>query len=236
MSERDLVFESYDRGYNEARARFDADDLDSAVALAQNMLDDSSLPRYHRIKLLLLMSAAVDDWEEVASMLDDAHRLWTMTRMFHREGENEEADTLLTDLRQSLDSLIAQHAADRPKEDEEEGEYGEEQEIEEPMEEDVEETITQGRSDEGGDVDMNEVKKEEKLSGAGAEGISMLEETSNEGGDVKSSEVKQETSVSSAQTPSLGTITDRTKLPFQSPVIPTKYVIPQMRDDTSKGR
>ena len=50
-------------------------DLDGAVALAQNMLGDSSLPRYHRIKLLLLVSVVAEDWEEVAEMLDEAHRV-----------------------------------------------------------------------------------------------------------------------------------------------------------------
>lgn len=104
---------SYDRGYKETRALFENDDLEGAITQAEELLKNNDLPRYHRIKLLMILVASLDDWWEARRHLESANMLWQMARNNFPIGESAEADASLAKLRPTLDSLLEEHAAER---------------------------------------------------------------------------------------------------------------------------
>lgn len=53
----DLVTESYNRGYNEARALYEDEKLEEAIATAEAMLEDSGTQHASIFKGYLLMAA-----------------------------------------------------------------------------------------------------------------------------------------------------------------------------------
>ncbi|KAK5757637.1 hypothetical protein LTS12_012239 [Elasticomyces elasticus] len=114
MASISAVGPDFDEEYNEARGLFDNDDLVGAIDKAQNLLDDSTLPRYHRIKLLLLLSASVSDWHEVDTLLEEARTLWRLARRCIGANTSADAEHVLAVLRESLDTLQAQHEAEDP--------------------------------------------------------------------------------------------------------------------------
>lgn len=113
MANRDAVIQRYTRGYNEVRAHYDADELDEAVTKAEELLQNFDLPRYNRIKLLTLVAAAIDDWDEADRLLETADTLWHMARQFRPVGG---ADPIMEELREDLDAIQADHEAARPEE------------------------------------------------------------------------------------------------------------------------
>ena len=67
--EVETVFQSFLKRYNEARAFYDSDKMEERVATAQDLLQETSLPRYFRMKSLLLIAACVDSWYEAQDFL-----------------------------------------------------------------------------------------------------------------------------------------------------------------------
>lgn len=56
--------------HNEARALFDSGRLREVIRKAQEFLDEAVLPRYHRVRTLLLLSTCVKSWQDTQDCLD----------------------------------------------------------------------------------------------------------------------------------------------------------------------
>lgn len=80
MERSDAVMARYQRGYDAARTLYENDQLDEAVEEAEKMLADGDLPRYHRIKLYLLVALCLDDWIEADDLVERAESQWGMAR------------------------------------------------------------------------------------------------------------------------------------------------------------
>ncbi|KAK4963119.1 hypothetical protein LTR10_000747 [Elasticomyces elasticus] len=129
--EGDKVHQSWDAGYNEARALYDADKLEEAMEAADELLNtpglqqvanapasadkNAGLPRYHRIKCYLLIAASVNDWEEAEELLRRADINWQMARMYIGEqGPDPGGEAALGELRGAIDHVRVEHQKERP--------------------------------------------------------------------------------------------------------------------------
>ena len=162
MPKRSKSLVAYDRGYNQARRLFDNDQLDEAVDIACDMLDDNGSPRYHRIKLLLLVAASAEDWWDVDQYLEQAQTLWLMARRFNPVGADEAVDAAMQELRGSLDTVQADHDSKRPDD--------------EGVNEDIDEELGLADIDREEDVDVDVLAGEEK----GGEEVEMADEEERE--------------------------------------------------------
>ncbi|KAK1019881.1 hypothetical protein LTR54_000525 [Friedmanniomyces endolithicus] len=102
------VMETYKASYDACYALYDKDELAKCVDQAQDLLDDSGLPRFFRIKLLVLMAACIGDFWEEAEILKEADRVWHHVRRYHRRGDTE-VDECLEELRGMIDYAQKQH-------------------------------------------------------------------------------------------------------------------------------
>ena len=63
------VFRSFLKRYNEVRAFYDDDKMEECIATAQDLLEEISLPRYFRMKSLMLVAACAESWYEAQDLL-----------------------------------------------------------------------------------------------------------------------------------------------------------------------
>ncbi|KAK3671402.1 hypothetical protein LTR78_008680 [Recurvomyces mirabilis] len=125
---RDQLTPSWDRGYKEARALYDADQLDEAIEAADKLLHKSGIPRYHRIKCYLLNAACTNDDLEAQELVARSNSLWHMARsIVGKSGPEPDAEEALAELRHAIDSLDNELAKER----EEARDMEEEEEVEE---------------------------------------------------------------------------------------------------------
>ncbi|KAK4949300.1 hypothetical protein LTR10_011917 [Elasticomyces elasticus] len=111
--DRDAVSDSFDKRYNKIFDLYEAGDNDKVLEEADNMFHDSGLPRYHRIKLYLLIAAVLDDWEECGKLIERSETLWKMARSFIPPGASQGSEEALAELRESIDSVKAAHQEER---------------------------------------------------------------------------------------------------------------------------
>ncbi|KAK0993168.1 hypothetical protein LTS01_007543 [Friedmanniomyces endolithicus] len=74
----------------------------------EDLLIDSGLPRFFRIKLLILMTACMGDWWEEREVLEEADKLWKHVRSYRRQGDAE-VDECLAEFRRGIDYAQKQH-------------------------------------------------------------------------------------------------------------------------------
>lgn len=54
----------YGKDYENAKAAIDAGNNDDGLATCETLLTDTELPRYYRIKTLVLLASANEDWRQ----------------------------------------------------------------------------------------------------------------------------------------------------------------------------
>ena len=141
----DGVWSSFAVGYDQAWAYYDDDKLKECISECYDLLDHgSTIPRYIRIATLILLCLVVKhkadfdearaearmfitrQWEASSQLVGSQQSLillellYDMTKSFHPDGEDEEIDDALEDLRHELNQLHAmEHTTEWPKPEEE---------------------------------------------------------------------------------------------------------------------
>lgn len=104
MSRSDNVFASYQKEYDRALSLYDNDQLDETVEVADRMLDDTNIPRYHRIKCCVLIAGALEDTVEAQDLVEQAESEWWMERQIaSRGGSDADTQEALAELREDID-------------------------------------------------------------------------------------------------------------------------------------
>ena len=83
---RDLILDAFTSAYNEMQELYDDNDLEEVYERGQVLLADAAIPRYHRMKALLLLSSIASDLEEAQRYHVEAEALWRIVRGQHALG------------------------------------------------------------------------------------------------------------------------------------------------------
>jgi hypothetical protein len=100
-----LIDKQFTEALNKAYDLFDADQLEECQRAAIELLEDDAMPRYHRMKTLILLGTILGDWDEANECRIDAWSLYELVRRWHYKGDNGAADKLLDEIRTELVSL-----------------------------------------------------------------------------------------------------------------------------------
>jgi hypothetical protein len=103
MDTASIIDNQFTDAFNEANALCEQGHLDEGVIKARELLADPAIPRYHNMKVLLLLASAVDDWYDANGYRIDAEAIWQITRRWHPEGQDDILDTYMSDVRALLD-------------------------------------------------------------------------------------------------------------------------------------
>jgi hypothetical protein len=104
MEQPSLIDQQFTDGYNEAHDDYDADRLEECESKLRGLLGDPAIPRYQRMKSLVLLGLIVGDWQEADKCYIKGDALWQIVRRWEPEG-NVEVDEALQEIRDSLDGL-----------------------------------------------------------------------------------------------------------------------------------
>jgi hypothetical protein len=105
MDSASIIDKFFTDGLNEAGDLYNDDRLNECIKKTRNLLADRTIPRYHRMKALLLLASTLGDWEEANDYHVEAETLWRVHRRWHPEGENSELDKYMEYLREALDEV-----------------------------------------------------------------------------------------------------------------------------------
>lgn len=138
----------FDGAINEAVQCYQNDEPEKCQALAESLLANSNLPRYYRIKVLILLCGVCEERYQAHEYLREGEGLWRVTKRAHPEGGDATVDFVLGQLRDELDRVSAALEKDwdgmedadlREVEGEDEEAEKEEEEMEEKIEREMEE-------------------------------------------------------------------------------------------------
>jgi hypothetical protein len=82
---------------------------------ALGLLGYGEIPRYHRMKIFILLGAVLGDWNEANRCRFDAWALYEITRRSHRSGKDPAADKFLDQVRTEIDDLDDALRVDAPE-------------------------------------------------------------------------------------------------------------------------
>lgn len=105
MASEDPIDKKFTDGFNELHDLLTADRLDECEKGAFALLNDEDIPKYHRMKTLILLGTIVGDWHEANRYLVAAEAIWYIARQCHPVGRNKQVEACLAELRDSLDDL-----------------------------------------------------------------------------------------------------------------------------------
>ncbi|OQN96824.1 hypothetical protein B0A48_17384 [Cryoendolithus antarcticus] len=105
MAQQDTISLSFTRAYNDLYALYEADQLDECLEGAENLLREPALPRYHTIKVQLLIASMLPDVDEAWSMHAQAEMLWQVVRMGNPQGQDAEIDATMADLWETVEAI-----------------------------------------------------------------------------------------------------------------------------------
>ncbi|KAI4647821.1 hypothetical protein J4E93_004232 [Alternaria ventricosa] len=108
------IDESFTKALNEAGELYNDDRLDECIEKTRALLANDAIPRYHRMKALLLLASTLGDWLDASNCHTEAESLWRVTRRWHPEGEDAELDKYMDDVREHLDEVGADLARTDP--------------------------------------------------------------------------------------------------------------------------
>ncbi|THX47425.1 hypothetical protein D6D06_09625 [Aureobasidium pullulans] len=102
--------EQYKQDYEDAKAAIDAGD----ATACDKLLTDTELPRYYRIKILVLLASASKQWRQKEDLRLRAEHIWSESRTLHPTGQNNTTDSVLSELRDLLNTLKTSQAETAP--------------------------------------------------------------------------------------------------------------------------
>jgi hypothetical protein len=96
-----IIDEQFTKALNAAYNLYQDDRLLECQKAALDLLGDDAMPRYHRMKVLILLASILGDWEEANKCRVDAWALYNLVRRWHPVGNDLTAD-------ESLDEILVQ--------------------------------------------------------------------------------------------------------------------------------
>jgi hypothetical protein len=108
-----IIDEQFTDALNAAYKLFHEDRLQECQEAALDLLEDYAMPRYHRMKVLILLACILGNWEEANQCRIDAWALYRLVRRWHPVGNSlvadEALDQILVQLREA-DSALEEDA------------------------------------------------------------------------------------------------------------------------------
>lgn len=100
-----ILDRQFTRQLNTILTLYNADLTELCEKFARELVADSAIPRYHRIRVLTILASVVNDTAEAKSTYLEAQALWRTVRDASKVGDKEDLDKYLDEIREELDGL-----------------------------------------------------------------------------------------------------------------------------------
>ncbi|KAK3057643.1 hypothetical protein LTR09_001827 [Extremus antarcticus] len=105
MEDKSATETSFTEAFDKAVALQDENRPEECIEKAQKLLAEPAIPRYHRMRTLLLLGSTVGDWDEAHEYWENAETLGRIVRRWRPAGEDEAIDVPMRALRVEIDDL-----------------------------------------------------------------------------------------------------------------------------------
>ncbi|KAH6629374.1 hypothetical protein C7974DRAFT_454094 [Boeremia exigua] len=105
MASKYLSDKDFHNGFADVHDLFTAGKLEECETEAFAFLAEEAIPKYYRMKTLILLGIIVGDWEEANRYYVAADHMWHTVRGYHPEGTDKDVEESITEIRECLDSL-----------------------------------------------------------------------------------------------------------------------------------
>ncbi len=102
---KDLRNTHFNEAVDDLIKLWDEDQLVECVIKTRELLDNPNLPRYHRMRALILLGATLADLDDCQACYEEAESIWRLVKYWNPEGQDKDVDEVLAGLRRSLNSL-----------------------------------------------------------------------------------------------------------------------------------
>ncbi|KAK0249869.1 hypothetical protein LTS09_015029 [Friedmanniomyces endolithicus] len=117
MDRDEALMRAYQQSFDEAKAFYMNEQFEEAVEVAESILHDSELPRFHRIKFFLLIAACLADRSEADDLVERADSEWSMARWYvttrGEDSDSVDSRDALAELRSEIDAVKSHFAKER---------------------------------------------------------------------------------------------------------------------------
>jgi hypothetical protein len=111
-----IIDKQFTKALNAAYKLYHEDRLLECQKAALDLLEDYTMPRYHRMKVLMLLASILGDWEEADQCRIDAWALYRLVRRWHTVGNDLIADKALDQILVHLREVDSALEEDVPEE------------------------------------------------------------------------------------------------------------------------
>jgi hypothetical protein len=111
-----IIEDQFTDALNAAYKLYHEDRLLECQKAALDLLEDYAMPRYHRMKVLILLASILGDWEEANQCRIDAWALYRLVRRWHTIGNGLITDEALDEILVQLGEVDSALEEDAPKE------------------------------------------------------------------------------------------------------------------------
>jgi hypothetical protein len=114
MTEQSIINQRFTDGFNKAKKYYKNDDLFKCADLCYGLLEDYAIPRYHKMKTLILLGSVLGDWDESNDCRVAAELLWQTMRRWNPAGKDATTDEAMAEIRELIDDLTEALKAKQP--------------------------------------------------------------------------------------------------------------------------
>ncbi|KXT10486.1 hypothetical protein AC579_8881 [Pseudocercospora musae] len=131
---QDKITQQFTEGYNKAQELYANDKLQECIDESRLLIAEPAIPRYHRIKTLLMLASTVPDLAEAMQFHKEASLLWHLVRRHYPQGHDVDVDKIMAEMWTALQELkdVLREEASDDNDDDQEGEE-EDKELEEQL-------------------------------------------------------------------------------------------------------
>jgi len=103
MATFDEIDRRFTTDFNAALALLEQDEIEKCTEAVRNLLADSAIPRFHRIKCFTMLACLLDDFHEAYVFYVKGETLWRITKQWHGNDPNPDLKEALDDLHEGLE-------------------------------------------------------------------------------------------------------------------------------------
>jgi hypothetical protein len=105
MAIYDEIDRQFTMGFDAAVELFEQDEFEKCNEALRNLLADSTIPRYHRIRCYTFLAGALDDFDEAYVFYIKGEALWRRTKQWHSDDPDPAVKKMLDELHDGLEDI-----------------------------------------------------------------------------------------------------------------------------------
>ncbi len=103
--DEDAIYEYFTDAVNIVHDLYKKEHVYDCISALRELLEEPSMPNYHRMRSLLLLASTLGNWSEANECRTAAEAVWRIERREYPEGEDEAVDEYMAEISEELANI-----------------------------------------------------------------------------------------------------------------------------------